>query len=325
VTRPVFRDTSRGAAWLAVALAAGIVVYVEGQNRLVGCLATALILLAPSAFRARRRERLQFAAALAWLAVFVSFLCEWVCYDDAFTEENERINTIFKVYYALWPVAGIAGVASCSAFWGGGNSSRKRLRRAVALLLMLVLVSVSALYPLFGWTSRIAGYGMLEIAQDELTLDGLSYIESHPRWRDDYKAGLWLRENASPYAIVAEVSNAGYSAAGRFAAIGGVTSLLGWQQHESVWREGSRWDPRPRAAALEELYTTTSLRATLRAIVTYELDYVAVGSLEREGHSTLVESKFDYLGVPVFQSGETTIYAFPRPEVPEDISAEDEP
>lgn len=297
-------------ACLAVALAAGVVFSVQGQNRLVGLLAFVLVVLAPSAFRQRRRERLRLVSILAWLALFVSFLCEWFYYDDAFSGTNERINTVFKVYYCLWPVMALGVVGACSALWGGPKAPCRRVRRVAASLLMLSLIVVSALYPLFGWTTRVATYATLEIGTDAPpTLDGLKYLESLPGLSDDYDAAQWLFDNASPYAIVAEAHHWGYSAAGRFAAIGGVRSLLGWSQHESVWREGLGWPlVASRKATIDDLFTTTSLPATLAILQANRVDFVAVGSLERQQYPAQGLAKFDLLGKVLFRSGETVIY-----------------
>jgi uncharacterized membrane protein len=307
-SRPVALD--KKIALLSVALAASLLSYVHGQRGLVGWMAFALIALAPHVFHRRRHERLGFVAILVWSAVLVSFICEWLYYDDAFGGPDERINTIFKVYYCLWPVAALGAVAACSALWGEKRAAHRRLRRAAAASLIASLAAISVLYPLFAWTTRIAGYRESELGLGATpTLDGLKYLETLPGLSDDYRAGLALRQNASPYAVVAEASDWGYSAAGRFAAIGGVTSLLGWSQHESVWRpeRDARWIIR-RRQALDELFTTTSLETTLRILANNSVDYVVVGSLERQLYPPEGLAKFDFIGRTLFQSGGTTVY-----------------
>jgi YYY domain-containing protein len=297
-------------AHLSLALAAGLLACVHGQQGLVGWLAFALVALAPHVFHSRRHERLGLVSILAWCGLLVSFLCEWLYYDDAFSGENERINTIFKVYYCLWPVAALAAVGACSALWGGRTAPHKALRRVAALTLMALLLAVSALYPLFGWTTRVANYRESNIGLGAApTLDGLRYLETLPGLSDDYRAGLWLRDHASPYAVVAEASEWGYSAAGRFAAIGGVTCLLGWSQHESVWREGGGWQwVAMRKQAVNDLFTTTSLTTALQILEKNDVDFVAVGSLERRLYPPEGLSKFELLGKEVFRSGQTTLY-----------------
>ena len=323
-------------ALLAVALAAGIASTVEAQNRLVGLLTFLLVALAPAAFRARRRFNLEFVAILTWLAILVSLATEWLYYDDIFAGENERINTIFKVYYALWPSMALGAVGACSALWGGPRSAHRRARRVAAGALMLLLAAIGSLYPLFAWTSRIATYGPLETGSlapplwraqipgdDEaapapalspvpsrMTLDGLAYLARRPGLADDYRAALWLRENVPPYATIAEAADWGYSFAGRFATIGGVPSVLGWWQHETAWREG--FDARlidERRLALDTLYTTLSLVAVLRVLVQYDIDYVAVGTLERRQYPAEGLAKFETIAQPVVRFGATTIYA----------------
>jgi len=305
----------RRTAWFASALAAGLVAYLYGQTGLIGLLVFSLVVFAPGAFLPRRRNRLGFAAILAWFALLVSLLCEWFYYDDAFSGADERINTVFKVYYALWPIAALGAVGACSALWGGSRSPHRRLRRAAALVLAAILAAVGAAYPIFGWTSRLDGYRATEIGyRAEPTLDGLAYFRSLPEYAGDYKAGLWLRANASPCAVVAEAYEWGYSAAGRFAAIGGLTSVLGWTQHETVWREGLGVSDLValREQAIDDLFSTTSLVRTLDILQALRVDYVAVGPLERTRYPHEGLAKFEFLGRVLFQSGPTTIYGISR-------------
>jgi len=297
-------------AHISVALAVGLLFYIHGQRGLVGLLAFALVALGPHVFRGRRHERLGLVSILVWSALLVSFLCEWLYYDDAFGGDDERINTIFKVYYCLWPVTALGAVGGCSALWGGRAARHLLWRRIAASMLIAFLVTISSLYPLFAWTTRVSTYRKSEIGfRTQPSLDGLKYLETLPGLSDDYPAALWLRRNASPYAVVAEASEWGYSAAGRFAAIGGVTSLLGWSQHESVWREGSNGNPvASRKQTVDDLFTTTSIEAALDILARYNVGYVAVGTLERRFYPPEGLVKFETIGKPVTRSGMTTLY-----------------
>jgi len=303
----------RKAAHLSITLAVSLLAYVQGQNKLVGLLAFVLVGLAPSAFRRRRHERLRLVAILTWLAVLVSFLCEWFYYDDAFGGRDERINTIFKVYYCLWPVTALGAVAACSALWGGRASPLRIVRRAGALLLAASLVSVGSLYPLFGWTTRVATYKESDIGLGSPpTLDGLKYLERLPGLADDYLGALWLRHHTSPYSVIAESYEWGYSAAGRFATLSGDTCLLGWSQHETVWRGEELVGQliETRKQAIDDLFTTTSLEGALGIIRGNAVDFVAVGWLERLRYPREGLAKFDQIGTEVFRTGETAIYSF---------------
>jgi YYY domain-containing protein len=307
-TVPLDRKT----AHLSIALAVSLLAYIHGQNKLIGLLAFVLVALAPSAFRRRRHERLELVSIFTWLAVLLSFLCEWFYYNDAFSGRDERINTIFKVYYCLWPVTALGAVAACSALWGGRGTSFQMARRAAALLLVLFLFAIGSLYPLFGWTTRVANYRKYEIGLgSQPTLDGLNYLERLPGLADDYLGALWLRRHTSPYSVIAETYEWGYSAAGRFATISGDTCLLGWSQHETVWREGFDWQlVEARKKTIDDLFTTTSLEGAIGIIRNHAVDYVAVGWLERLRYSREELAKFDLIGKEVFRTGETAIYSF---------------
>ncbi|MBM3335320.1 hypothetical protein FJY63_11720, partial [Candidatus Sumerlaeota bacterium] len=302
----------RAVARLAVSLAVGMLFYVHAQNGLVALLSFILVWMAPSAFREHRHDRLGLISILVWLALLISLLCELFYYDDAFGGSDERINTIFKVYYSLWPVTALGALGACSALWGEARTPHVKLRRAVVWLLAALLLAISALYPAFNWTSRVGNYAYLNLERRP-TLDGLEYLESLPGYADDYKAALWLRDNAPPDAVVAEAADWGYSAAGRFAALAGVSSVLGWWQHETVWREGFGNEPiSSRRKALDDLFTTTSVAAATAILATYQVDCVAVGHLERSRYPRDGLDKFGTIGSKLFQSGETIIYGMGR-------------
>ena len=220
------------------------------------------------------------------------------------------------MYYCLWPVCALGAVAACSALWGGRAAPWRIPRRALSLLLILLLLSIGSLYPMFAWTSRVSDYAESDLGLGaEPTLDGLKYLESLPGMADDYRAAQWLRANASPYTVVAEASDWGYSAAGRFAAVGGVMSLLGWSQHQSTWREGMGINIiLARQQDLHDLFTTTSLAGAARILIANRVDYVAVGWLERLRYPAEGLRKFDLLGKEAFRSGNTILYAIIRPE-----------
>lgn len=304
-------------AWFATGTAAGMAVGIELGSGLVGLLVFLFIVLVPGVFRRRRRERLEFVAILTWFGLLVAFLCELFYYNDAFSGENERINTIFKVYYCLWPVMGLAAVAACSALWGGRCSPHRVLRRASASVLMLVLVSVSALYPALAWTTRIRDYRELEIGRDaKPTLDGLAYLETLPGFSDDYEVARWLRENAPPDTVVAEAYDYGYSAAGRFGAIAGIQSLLGWAQHQSTWREGLGQEIiEKRMEDVDTLYsvemTTQSAEAMFLVLAYNQVDYIAIGTLEWEKYPRAYENLSVFFR-PACQSGKTVLFGFSK-------------
>jgi YYY domain-containing protein len=317
--------TDQRAAILAAAFAAGVAMTVEGQSPLIGLLAFGMVAFMPTIFRPRQRFNLEFISILAWLAVLVSWLCEWFYYNDAFAGENERINTIFKVYYALWPVTALAAVGACSGLWGRRRARRRGLRRVAALVMIAVLLAISSLYPLFAWTTRIGDYRESIIGENQPpTLDGLAYLTLLPGFSDDYYAARWLRTKLPPDVVIAETYDWGYSYASRFATIGGISCLVGWSQHETVWREGYGYELiAGRQKAIDDLFTTTSAPVALGILRAWNIDYVAVGWLERQRYGAEALAKFDAIGSPVFTSGTTTVYVIPEDTVPRIIQIDE--
>jgi YYY domain-containing protein len=128
----------------------------------------------------------------------------------------------------------------------------------------------------------------------------------------------WLRKNVPGNVVVLEAVGGSYSPEGfgGVSAATGLATVLGWPGHEDQWRGG---DPQgraqigPRQQDVATIYTTVDL-AQARALLTkYRVDYIFIGSLEREviaqaGAPPPALDKFAQLGEPVFQQGDVTIY-----------------
>jgi uncharacterized membrane protein len=209
------------------------------------------------------------------------------------------MNTIFKFYHQAWPLVAIgAAVFAGRALAAGGG--RHRAQRAV----LTVCVLLAALWPLNAAVSRFRQ------RDRPLSLDAHGPLAS----RDGGDAAVidWLLHNAHVGSVILEASGDPYSEFARMSSHTGIPTVLGWANHEGLWRAN---DPAvaTRLAEIKLFYTTPNPLVAREVLNRYGVTHVVVGEMERRlyGGAGGVQA-FDFL-TPVFHSGGTTIYAVARP------------
>jgi uncharacterized membrane protein len=232
---------------------------------------------------------------------------EFVYIRDNF---GQRINTIFKFYYAAWLLFGVA--SSYAAY---------RLittrPRPVFTIGFTILVVAGLVYPILAIPSKMGMVGNL--AQfPEANLDGTAYMES--QYPSDMAGIEWLRENADPDAVVLEAIGGAYSDYGRVSALTGLQTVMGWPNHERQWR-GEKYAELAgtRESDVSEIYNTQSATLAQELLDEYNVTYIFVGSLERSaGFATPAGlQKFDRFLTPVFRDGTVVIYRADQPLIEE--------
>jgi len=225
---------------------------------------------------------------------------EYLYLRDVF---GQRINTIFKFYYAAWVLFGI------SAAFMAIRLARRPLFNVVAALLVLA----GLVYPVFAIPTK-TGPMIRTAGEPAPTLDGLDFVRRLQP--DDYDAIRWLAEHASPEDVVLEAVGGQYSYYGRVSAFTGLQTVMGWPGHERQWR-GDRYPDYAgtREEDVQEIYNTTSIIRALELLEKYGVTYVYVGQLERDPNyaSPAGIIKFSRYLVPAYQNGTVTIYRVDQP------------
>jgi len=228
---------------------------------------------------------------------------EFVFLRDLF---GYRINTIFKFYFQVWLLWGIAAAYSLIILWGKFHGMvRLAFRSSIVIILTLSLT-----YPVMGLWSRTNGFK----AGDGLNLDGTAYvIRSNP---DEAAAMQWLKK--APLGTVAEAIGGSYTQFARMASNTGQPTVLGWDFHEIQWRGGTD-EMGSRRTDIERMYCTGNWEEAKTILDQYHVRYVVVGSLEDHTYgvgssacpSGINEIKFSrHLDIG-FQQGSTTVYLVP--------------
>ena len=206
-----------------------------------------------------------FAAAGAALAA----VPDVVLVSDSYGEKLERMNTVFKTFMGAWPLLTIGGALLLPL-----ALSTRRLRALVRVLLVAAAAGACA-HPLAAVLVRARWSGPVD------GLDGLEWMR-----RDapgDREAVRWLRGHAVDDAVLAEATGNAYSDYSRIGGATGLPIVLGWDNHENLWRGGgSTPELEGRRRDLRLLYTSEESDSVFGVLHRYKVRYVFVGSLERK-------------------------------------------
>ena len=139
---------------------------------------------------------------------------EFVFLRDLF---GYRINTIFKFYFQVWLMWGLAAAFAFVILWRQLKNSAGTLFRAAIILVLMLSLS----YPVMGLWSKTDGFK----PAGGFTLDGTAYLaRNNP---DEVAAMAWLRQ--APLGVVAEAIGGSYTQFARMAVNSGQPTVLGWE------------------------------------------------------------------------------------------------
>ncbi len=250
-----------------------------------------------------------FVLTLILVGAMLTLGPEFVYLRDNF---GQRLNTIFKFYYAAWLLFAVASAYAVTVLL-----RQKNLVLWLGFVIILVVLIAAALvYPTLAIPSKV-GFFIRSATDAPPTLDGIDYIRrTQP---SDYRGILWLQNNAEPGSIVLEAVGGAYNPNfGRISGTTGIPTLIGWANHEQQWR-GPLFDQFAggREGIVREIYNTTNIDRAQELLQENHVTYVFVGSSERNPAfaSAAGLQKFDRFLTPVFKDGDTVIYSVDQPLV----------
>ena len=217
---------------------------------------------------------------------------------------NNRMNTIFKLYYQAWVLLALA--SSFALYYLGVRYVRSGVPVRVAgyglIALLVIGLTAAVYYPVASVHAKALGQ------RAEVSLDGLAYVgRGNP---DELGAIEWLKENSGPEdRIIEAVGNDYVAESNRVSASTGLPTVLGWAGHEHQWR-GSTKPFEGREEEVRLVYQSTDIEQAKEILQRYGVTYIYVGPRERAEYGTAGLEKFDRLEEPVFVGDGVTIYRF---------------
>ena len=208
-----------------------------------------------------------------------------------------RANTMFKLTYQGYMLFAICmGYALCKGLMQKKNQwVLSGSAVGLACLLLTAGYLPNAVESKFG---NVKDPGKME------TLDiGEYFIKKN--FEDDRAALEWLQENIAGTPVVLEANGDSYSKYQRVSSITGLPTVMGWYVHEWLWRNDTDAQ-KVRAADIKTIYTSTD-RAEVEALIEkYDIQYIYIGSLEREKFPELNLELLQEMGEVAFADGERT-------------------
>lgn len=220
----VNRFTMATALLTSAALIVGHVIFSAPLLVLVGIPLLAIVLLIVGDHRLSPANA---ALALFGFGFVLTLGPEFVYVRDYF---DARMNTVFKIYFQVWLMMGIASGIAIVALWS--MFTRARIAR-IALLCGTTLIILGGLtYPV------VAGKQWLDWQSPErewIGVDGLAYLDV-PTRPGSYDALNWLWEHAKPGDVMLSAGGCEWSWIDvRPSSVTGVPTILGWPVHEIQW------------------------------------------------------------------------------------------
>lgn len=251
------------------------------------------------------REHL-FAILLAFTGLLLIMGTELVFIQDLF---NNRMNTVFKLYYQAWILLALAGAYALPFLF-------QRLRRHPIGIawsgVLAVVLGLALLYPIGATLSKTRNFA------GPPTLDGLQFwARSRP---DDMDAIEWLSRNAVGAPVVVEATGGSYQQQfGRVSSMTGLPTLLGWAFHEQQWR-GTFEEPGRRVPDIDAIYGCRrggqgrcdplpgDARQLQALLDKYNMTYVYVGPSEREAYGQIDLARFNQAMDVAYKNSSVVIY-----------------
>lgn len=233
-----------------------------------------------------------FTVILFVSAMGLVLIPELVYVEDIYSGEHKRANTMFKLTYQAFIMFGLA----CGyVFIRIRQMAEKGWKRTTAIILTIIMVALPMIYP-FKYAIP-SWYKELDPKQYE-GLDGLAFLKRE--YPDDYELIQWMRENIQGQPNILEANGDSYTYYGRISISTGLPTIQGWYVHEWLWRDDYNL-VQARVDDVKTIYESEDLTQTIELLSKYQVQYVVIGSLEREKFPDLKEDKLLGLGTVVFE------------------------
>ena len=256
----------------------------------------------------RRHTATLFGLGIAALAVLVLVGSELFFIKDVFVGNLPRFNTIFKGWYIAWLFLGLGAAYSAYTLLHGWRPQGYLSRISYGLFagVVVLLLLGGLIYPLTATAARTEGFSTTA------TLDGLDFLRNFRP--GEYEAIQWLEDNVEGTPVLMEAPGDSFTELSRRSAYTGLPTVLGWAGHENQWR-GTGAPLGTRREDVETAYNTTNVQQAMDILDKYDVEFVYVGYLEREGIPNVKEAydpqgleKFRQFMRVAFENDEVTIY-----------------
>jgi uncharacterized membrane protein len=247
------------------------------------------------------RKRVEVAMIFAIAGLLLILLPQFIYFRDIYHFQNPpfaRANTVFKIWYAAWPLLAIS--ASTIVVFATGVF-KKKYQKVISWVVIFICCAILSVGTFKGITTL----------SDEHpnTLDGINYIQK----TEPLKLAVinWANRNIDAQPMVAQAPGESYSQQSWFSSYTGLPSIIGWRSHEWGWRYSqNQWDYISiRGDALKRLYESVTPSELRQTVSQLNVDYVLVGPDERALYIINDDLFGSTFGGPVFSNAQYQMYS----------------
>ncbi len=220
-----------------------------------------------------------FISVMIAIGLAILVFCELFYFDDLFSGENERFNTVFKFYNQVWLLFSIASACALHDL----VKKKYRMKKAMLVIFSLLIV-LNSLYLYTGTFARTEGFNR------SVSLDGIDFLKKTSY--GDYDAIFWVGKNLNGTTVILEAPGASYEDTSRISSYTGIQTVAGWAGHEFVLR--NNWgDISARIRDVDAIYDTEDYNEAIGLLRKYNVSYVYVGNVELRKYKQRGLQKFE--------------------------------
>ena len=245
---------------------------------------------------------LSFVMVIIGLSYLLILGSELLYIGDFF--EN-RMNTIFKLYYQVWILLGLVVAYIIYYFWFTNKNKifHVRLFNRIIFILFVIFSIISLYYAPAAINSKIDCNinSKIDCNRSNLSLNGLGYLEEN-----EYNSIMFLISYAESEEVILEAVGEWFDM-GLISRSSGLSNIVNWPGHQLQWRNMSN-EIFQRENHIREIYQTQDLNKSQSLINKYKVSYIYVGPRERNKYGESGMGKFNFLFEEIFHEGDIIIY-----------------
>ena len=280
-----------------------------GPFVLLATLAAVVLVRLPRAWTPAVRTRL--ALVLAGAGLLSALACEMVYVRDLFDSTPlERMNTVFKLHRLAWLLLGLASPCLIESLLRRG--ARDRRQRVAGWAAAGLTMAAALVYPIGGTAAWLRGRAIEIERQDDaparaaLSPGADAEALFRARYPGDAAAASFIARARPAGGSILEETGEPYTWSSRISTFSGVPAVLGWGNHEAVWRQD--WDEvLRRRESIAAIYRAASPAEACGLMQPYGVRWVVVGERERDRYGEGV-ARFAAASRPAFAGGGTRVY-----------------